>query len=531
MSTNTSGTGHAVQFLLPRFHSGANSSGLFSFRKQSLTVLGIYSPGYFPVIFDPITLKNDTPNATLVHERAHQNLTINTSAGLFHQCLEAFAEHSSLVREAYLISAEEQWSVQELVATYVEMIVVAQEYPQCLESSISCLPYDPPYRQVYASVARYLPICVPYDRETILAYGNLVESMTAWSMSNDSLIAFRDPRTLTVPAYRSYLKRQSPHCRFERLMSRLLSTADDFRGLLETLVLEQKSLKPDPLRFLFSRFSSLMGEPAEIEIAAITQNSHLLIDAWRAAGYEPRKRRVAADFHEGPGAPLPAILPSGDFGHRFEAKAILTATSLREQLASPWPNDVGLIVGFATDGHSSRIHFGTYIRDGKGPWPIYGACREDFKPIDLLGVLPPKQVYEVLRDAPSLLDIFIFRGVESWVWWKEIENGEIRNGTILVCSERLYLSIERVRAILKFQGIGQGACGLILQSAESPVHWGFILNAKMPNVFAMIQLKTDAGIRLFNEISTFLGLESAGEIERPQFDLMRMLTEFETYRS
>ncbi len=115
MTANSGDTGQAVQFVLPRFRSGANSSGLFSFRKETLSVLGEYQPGYYPAIIDPVALKNDTPFATLVHERVHQTLTISTSAGLFHQCLEAFADHSSTVREALLISAAEQWSVQELL--------------------------------------------------------------------------------------------------------------------------------------------------------------------------------------------------------------------------------------------------------------------------------------------------------------------------------------------------------------------------------------------------------------------------------
>ena len=125
------------RFVLPRYRYERNTSGLFSFRKESANVLGIYVPGDYPVVFDPINLRNNTPYATVIHEQAHQHLMINTSYGLFHQCLEYFAKGSETVRDACRLSLEEQWSVQELDATYSEMVAVAVRYPRLLEESIA----------------------------------------------------------------------------------------------------------------------------------------------------------------------------------------------------------------------------------------------------------------------------------------------------------------------------------------------------------------------------------------------------------
>ena len=526
MIANSSATGQPVQFVLPRFRSGSEYSGVFSFRKQGLSILGVFQPGHYPIIFDPVHLENDAPLATLKHERVHQNLTINTSAGLFHQCLEAFSDHSSTIREAYCISAEEQWSVQELGATYAEMAVVAETYPKSLQNSIARLPHDPPYREVYDSIACHLPIHLPYGK-IIWAYDVLVTCITAWSMSSDCLIEFRDPRKLTIAAFESYLTWQSPHCRYERLLSRLLSTGEIW-ALSEMLLLERNAPELDQI---ISRFSALMGEPAEIDITAVKANADLLLDAWREAGYVPRDRDIPAGLLDGPGGPLPAILPADDYDAavaRFEAKATLTARSLQEQLAGARPNDEAVMFGFATNGDSARIHLATYIREGQEPWPLHGPCREDFKQIDLWGVMPAEDVCQALHDSSSSLDILVFRSVESWIWCKEAQKDEILNGRILVCSERSVLSIERVRAILQFEGIGQGARCAVVRSGASPIQWAFFLNPAMPNVFAMILLRADAGLQLFGEIAKFMGIESVEAIEDQQHNLLSMLADFET---
>jgi hypothetical protein len=208
-------------FVLPRFHSERNANGLFSFRKESLKVLGFFKAGEYPVVFDPINLKNETPIATMLHEQCHQHLMINTSFGYFHQCLEYFSKQSETVRRACRMSFEEQWSVQEFDATYLELLAVAVHYPRLLEKSITLLPSEilnePPYREVYDSVARYLPIDLSRGMDMLTAQQVLMHAVSIWSMSNDCLVRFIDPQSLTTESFQLYLEKESPRSRFARL--------------------------------------------------------------------------------------------------------------------------------------------------------------------------------------------------------------------------------------------------------------------------------------------------------------------------
>ena len=152
-----------LPFVLPRLRTSSVSE-FVSFRKETTSILGVYEVGYAPLVFEPTSLKNRTPEGTLAHEETHQHLTINTSFGIFYQTLEKFAKSQSTGTycKAYRRSLEEQWSVQELDATYTEMFFVATMCPDELDKTIAALPTEildqPPYRQVFDSMAQYLPI-------------------------------------------------------------------------------------------------------------------------------------------------------------------------------------------------------------------------------------------------------------------------------------------------------------------------------------------------------------------------------------
>jgi hypothetical protein len=523
MNSDPDRTDSFVRFKLPRFRCDRHPSGLFSFRKSSINILGVYLPGAGVVVFDPITsAKNDTPRATVIHEEVHQDLMINTSFGIFHQHLEHFVEEDDTIREACRISFDEQWSVQELDATYSELMAVARWYPQRLDEAIARLPSEslgqPPYREIYNGFAQYLPISSSIELPRLIAQQALLHCMIAWSMSNDCLVQFADRRNFTLDEFRRYLKRESPHRRFERLLSRLLSTCALW-ALLERVVIDVidvidaietgRPKKDDPAKWLLPEFSSLLGEPKVIiDIEVIKRQLERFLRLWHGVDdppvrFEPPKLtmiRIPPHEHY-------EVLP------RLEAVATLTIESLQSQFAAMQSTDLGVFFGWSADGREARVHFGTYVRDERG-FPAHISKQPGFEPLDLVGLLPFEDVCQALEVATPLPHILIFRGFDTWSWWKgQPSRAKDPESRIWVCSERRILSEQSVADHLQFRNIGHGARWGILGTKSEPFYyWGFIVNPSMPNVYAMTGLGSDAAADLFSKIASHLGIERLGEM-------------------
>lgn len=159
-------SGIQPSFLLPRLACSTDGV-LSSFRSQSLKILGFYEPMASPVVVDPIATSNPIPLATAMHEMRHQRLTENTDFGIFHSFLEMAAKRDRSFVDMLRLSMQEQWSVQELDATYGELATVSMLYPQQLQATMETLPSQardgPPYFEVFSSVARHLPLPIWRD--------------------------------------------------------------------------------------------------------------------------------------------------------------------------------------------------------------------------------------------------------------------------------------------------------------------------------------------------------------------------------
>lgn len=260
----------SLPFVLPRLRT-SSASELVSFRKEATSILGAYEVGYAPLVFEPTSLKNRTPEGTLVHEETHQHLTINTTFGIFYQILEKFAKSQSLgvYCKAYRRSLEEQWSVQELDATYAEMFFVATMYPDELDRTIAALPTEildqPPYRQVFDSMAQYLPIVKTIGHPRLFAQHQLVHAVSCLSLSCDCLTRFMNRATFDLDSFERYLTQESPHIRFERIMSRLIIEGNE-KQLVEAIESETGPSisrghlpREDPFRWLLPQVSALSG--------------------------------------------------------------------------------------------------------------------------------------------------------------------------------------------------------------------------------------------------------------------------------
>ena len=86
---------------------------------------------------------------------------------------------------------EVQWMVQEGVATYAEMAVVAREAPAKLADEIAALPssrdMQPPYREAFETIAAWLPFDAGDDEPTVRAKEFLVLQLGCAAMNTDCL--------------------------------------------------------------------------------------------------------------------------------------------------------------------------------------------------------------------------------------------------------------------------------------------------------------------------------------------------------
>lgn len=280
-----------LPFVLPRLRTSSVSEFL-SFRKETTSILGVYEAGYAPLVFEPTTLKNRTPEGTLAHEETHQHLTINTTFGLFYQTLEKFAKSQSIGTycKAYRRSLEEQWSVQELDATYAEMFFVGTMYPDDLEKTIAELPTEildqPPYRQVFDSMAQYLPIDKTIGHPRLFAQRQFVHAVSCLSLSCDCLTRFMNRATFDLDSFERYLTQESPHIRFERIMSRLIIEGKE-KQLVEAIESEtgpsiSRGHLPteDPFRWLLPQVSELSGVGGVFERGELLRAAKEFAKGW-----------------------------------------------------------------------------------------------------------------------------------------------------------------------------------------------------------------------------------------------------------
>src|SRR5262249_32123561 len=153
-------------------------------------------------------------------------------------------------------------------------------------------------------------------------------------------------------------------------------------GRLQSLVERVESLtiqKQDPIGWLMPEFSSLVREPEPIwDINVLRQQAETLVARWFGDAVELARR--------GPADTTSVIVTVPALHERasraFEGKATLTTESLRAHLNGLNSQRVGVIFGWSSDGRSTRIHLGTYLR-GDGALPRSVSPGELFKQIDL----------------------------------------------------------------------------------------------------------------------------------------------------
>ena len=121
-------------FVLPRLHRRLVSARP-GFYREAGTRLGFYEAGGAPQIIDPLWNAVRLPEAVVRHEDMHQQLMINTHHGVLTQLLTQLVKEGQ-GQEALEICRDEQWSVQEIAATFAELMFVQRESPKDFEDEV-----------------------------------------------------------------------------------------------------------------------------------------------------------------------------------------------------------------------------------------------------------------------------------------------------------------------------------------------------------------------------------------------------------
>lgn len=525
-----------------------NASHIQNLRQQLLnqellTILGQYQPGQMPVIYNPIQTGNLYSLSTLVHEKTHQTLTINTTYGLFYQALVKAAGRGQRLEELSCC-LEHQWGVQEATATYVQLVQVAIDQPSDFNRAVSLLPSttvgQPPYREWYELLSGLLPIepfsgQKPVARRLLEARAHLAMAIAVYALNTDILTVFREPDSLTPNALRQYLETHSPDQRFadmiqrieqEQVLPSLLSQAQ--RVELYNNDSHHRAEENSTVSEAISRFSSIVSSITNLDSNGQFIDNNALSKQQRAFSEQWSVRYVVIT---GPDQePIPAVFYIQDWIRRFPnafPESTLTLTSFREQLELAKQANCGLACAI-TMAHKKEVHLATlpYPTDqGVNPisWDAVVQLLEH--PPTREGVFRTEEILRLFEDFPGLeLAVQFVRG--SWRLWDQVAQGRhvLREG-VQVCVQ-VNLSEKYLRELLDFRYLGKTAQYFVFQVFGEQFAVCFA-DYRRPGIYALQGIPGEAGLEVFSTLAERLGLEPiAGSCEElPHWLLIRFLAQ------
>ena len=305
-------------------------------RTDGIDVLGEYSVGRRPLIYDPIYgKKNSTASATLLHEEVHQSLTINTTFGSFYQTLTVLASHRQHVEE-WQACWLEQWGPQEAAATYIELCTVAADYPDEFENAVRRLPSSsldqPPYREVFDILNQALPIDVGSPRDLLMAQMGIMYVMAHCAFNSCCLSTFATPDRLNPESLKGYLREQSPDARLGYILSKFVAHSSR-PAILDRARFEIEHQR-DPEAWLMQAISEIVPQVCVVSPARFKTESRTFEEAWSRY-----VREFAPNFHFRPSTkrnPLPEIVIDPEVHAKImaqDSKTVpLNGSILREKL-------------------------------------------------------------------------------------------------------------------------------------------------------------------------------------------------------
>lgn len=510
-------------FVLPRLDRrlAADAPGFY---REAGTRLGFYEAGAAPQIIDPIWNAVRLPEAVVRHEDMHQQLTINTHYGLLTQLLTQLAKEEQ-AKETLAICRDEQWSVQEIAATFAELMFVLQERPNDFADEVAHLPTrqsGQPYRELFDAASRL----VPPDRisgVTPLARADVIAAIAACSLQTNCLTML-EQLGVEGPRIESYLREESPDARFERLVVALGSAGID-----------------ELLRMASSDPSSEGGSTT----AAQQKMARLLATISRLAGsvvIEPRDtlasqaNRVSAWLSGREVTPV----ASGPQGRRPEIVDSDTKQSrLRDYVRPPGnPGDpAAWLAQCAAARGELHLILGMPASDGCEFACVCMTHREAgfAAPDDLRGVAEPESLLKALEPYRRFPAVVTFIG-DAWIPWYRLLGSlpsdawvhQRLHSAVRLCSHRK-LSVELVGRLLDFENLGFGARSFVFDLGNG-LFVGCIDNPERPRAYGIQKIASEPALRLFNEALDGFGVKPLANpaSEVSDFGLLRAIVNRES---
>lgn len=483
-----------MTFVLPRLNPRLAAES-FGFYREAGMRLGFYEPGKAPQIFDPTWTGARSAEAIVHHENMHQQLTANTHHGVLTQLLTRLAEQGR-GQESLRGCLEEQWSVQEIAATFSELLLVQHIHPESFESEVSHLPTgllgQPPYRELFDTARRLMPFEPPIPVTDALARSDALLAVAASSLQTGCLMQLAttafDDRSFT-----SYLRAESPHVRFERIVTRLGPAG------IESLLRETpKGLSPaqsmarrlEQVRRLATDVT--IEDPRSLAAQAARAEARLFANATGGNRAMQRER----------GELTPEFVDSPDKRARLKELVKWEPTVDNELVA--WmkkcekAGDMHLIVNM-TD------HYAAVCMSANESSSSF--------PDDLRGQLPPQTLLKLLHPFPRFPRAITFTG-DAWVPWYDLFRRlpasswihERLGSAVRLCVHRK-LSRELLDRLLDFEGIRHGARAFMFGLGNG-LYVGCIENPRRRGAYALQKIPSEAALRIFNDFLDESGVEA-----------------------
>ena len=498
-------------FKLPPVSWSIHGVKLLSFRLDALEILGSYIPGEGAVVVDPFWTGAKSPAAIAAHEMQHQFLMINTTWGMYTQIL-FFMARGGFARDALRTCLEKQWCVQELAAMYAEMSLIGEMNPELLEEEVRKLPSavlnQPPYREVFDSMNRLLPIDPAKPKNILGAQQMLVSAIAFAAMQSDCLL-----RMAAAPLSESSLlacMSDAPHSRLERIVHRvkkflpgIISETVEQLDRLKDSNAGEDSLGP----FLLELIATLVPSvPVQPETSCRSQSAAAL-SVWRPLIEQTTGKSITTEQKPRMEVePLPKIMES----RAREARGLaahppqdLAPAALYDRLALTMRQSLGITLELATPRDVKTFVTASPYYFSKTGAVLQPASAEETPqeplPKDLTGLMSPPEILQVLEAFPALPHVVTFID-ESWREWYHIPAARARFKTCVQICRQTHLSRDEVLYnILAFEDMGEGSEFVVTRFGPGK-YVGCIFNRARPLVYGLQKISTDFGLSIFDKI-------------------------------
>jgi hypothetical protein len=511
------GSARGEPFVLPRLQSGDAADGEGFFREAGAR-LGFYEPGERPLIYDPTWTGTRSPAAIAFHEDVHQQLTINTHHGLLTQLL-ASPSRAGQAPAALRACLEEQWSVQELAATYGELTMVRLTQPAEFDAAVRSLPTSllrrPPYRELFDVGRKLIPLSDGQDRSEAAARHLVMQGVAACGMQTRCLRDIAETGFIDADVA-AYLRRVSPHVRFERIADALAS--DGMMRLVGGVAELLRSATDDPAR------DAAINQLVERHVVAGTPGLELegfgdlraqgeaALEAMNRAGIgastEVRERRHGLS---------PAYVDSPEkrrkIQEQFPYRRIDQAALDQWLRAADVPDTMVYLVLGMPGGDAAPVS-AVHVSTSEGV-----ATRDDLR-----GGLAPHELINALMPFPRVPRCVCF-AADAWRAWYQLF-GSLPAGSwvhqrfgvaIRICVHR-ELSEEALHRLLQFEDIGADARAIVFQLSRG-LHVGCLLNPGNPGAYCLQKIPSSAALRLFDGLVEQAGI---GRVEDPEREVAHL---------